>query len=149
IITKRGVDLKTAQAQAEGLRPLIDATERQIEATKRLNEDMTRAQGTEEKFGNANKAFEHAMRDLNREMATGRLSQAAYSRAVKETAEATQQAALEAKRYDDNLGSLAAGFEHAANANARANDMFSVGEKAFTSLTDAMGEGLDVLLGKS
>src|SRR5262249_54854788 len=73
----------------------------------------------------------------------------AYNRALKEGQEAAEQAALAAKRYDDDLGSLAAGFEHAANANKRANDLFSVGEKAFTGLTDAMGESLDVLLGKS
>ena len=39
------------------------------------------------------------------------------ARATKEGgSEAIKQAALAAQRYDDNLGSLAAGFEHAANA---------------------------------
>src|SRR5262249_26473561 len=60
-----------------------------------------------------------------------------------------EQAALTAKRYDDDLGSVGAGSEHAANAYARSNDLFAVGGQAFNALTDSMTEGLKVLEGQS
>jgi hypothetical protein len=147
ILSRRGVH--ATDDQRKRLEEVVRASQEAIELQKQLREANQRAADTEEKLGDGTKAHEHAMRDLNRAMATGRLSQDAYNRSLKQSEEATTQAALAARRYDDDLGSLAAGFEHAANANARANDMFSVGERAFTGLTNAMGEGLDVLLGKS
>jgi hypothetical protein len=147
VLSRRGVH--ATDEQRKRLEEVVRASQEAIGLQKQLLEANTRAADIEEKLGDGTKAREHAMRDLNRAMATGRLSQDAYNRSLKQSDEAFTQAALAARRYDDDLGSLAAGFEHAANANARANDLFSVGERAFTGLTNAMGEGLDVLLGKS
>ena len=88
-------------------------------------------------------------KDLNEQLKTGRINQDDYNRATKEGTEAITQSALAAKRYDDNLGSLAAGFEHAANAYARQNDLYSQGEQLFGGLTSAMSEGLKALEGQS
>jgi lambda family phage tail tape measure protein len=71
------------------------------------------------------------------------------TRASKEQTEATVQQTLASMRYSDNLGSLVAGFEHAANAYTRANDLYASGEQVFTSLTTAMTEGLAALQGQS
>jgi phage-related minor tail protein len=89
------------------------------------------------------------MIDLGRATATGRLSAEAFNRSVKEQAEATQLAALNAKRYEDNMGSLTAGFEAAALQYARANDLFSQGGQIFNATVNFMNEGLDALAGKS
>jgi len=118
-------------------------------AQEKLIESMQKAIDTERKYGDGTAAQAKVERDLNQQKATGKLSTEAYTRALKEQTEQVQQAALASRRYEDNLGSLAAGFEHAANAYARANDLYSVGEQTFNGLTSAMGEGLDVLMGKS
>jgi hypothetical protein len=122
------------QAQAEQQRSLAIAKE---------------AEDLERRLGDGTKAHERAMRDLNREYASGRLSITAYNRSLKEQEEATEQAARAARRYDDNLGSLAAGFGYAAQQYARSNDLFSQGGALFTATTTAMSEGLDALSGRS
>jgi phage-related minor tail protein len=141
---------KTVPAELkQALEDAINAAKAEEAQTAKSIQVHQQAFETEKRYGDGKVALARVERDLTRQRDTGRLSQEAYNRALREGWEAAEQAALAAKRYDDDLGSLAAGFEHAANANKRANDLFSVGEKAFTGLTDAMGEGLDVLLGKS
>jgi phage-related minor tail protein len=127
----------------------VTGAETQRAAEQKLLEIENAAVETEKKYGDGSKALSLITRDLNNQLGTKRLTTEAYSRALKEQTEQTQQAALAAQRYDDNLGSLAAGFQHAANVYARSNDLYSQGEQIFTGLTNAMGEGLDVLLGKS
>jgi hypothetical protein len=116
---------------------------------ERATQYSIQAAATEQKFGDTTVATSKAVRDLVRQFDSGRLSATGFNRALKETSEQTQLAALAAKRYDDDIASLQAGFESAAISYARANDLFSVGQQAFGGLTTAMGEGLDALAGKS
>lgn len=135
--------------QRKRLTEAVTASETWRAAVQRRLQDETAADAIERRLGDGTAAMARALRDLDRQRDTGRISAEAYNRALKEQTEATEQAALAARRYDDDLGSLAAGFQHAANDYARSNDLYSTGEQTFTALTDAMGEGLDVLAGKS
>jgi phage-related minor tail protein len=140
---------QASQAQKDALYAAVNRYETERAAAQKLLDVNVDAAETQKKYGDGTVALTKLHKDLNDQLKTGRINQDDYNRATKDGTEAIQQAALAARRYDDNLGSLAAGFEHAANAYARQNDQFSVGERAFTGLTDAMGESIDVLVGRS
>jgi len=153
------LDAKYIEAHKDELARLrlsVTAAEEARAAQDKLMKTTQDAIDTERKYGDGTAAVARAQKQLNEQYALGRtqggairLSTEAYNRALKEQLEQIQQNALAQRRYDDDLGSLAAGFEHAANAYARANDLYSQGEQVFNGLTASMGEGLDVLLGKS
>jgi hypothetical protein len=131
---------KRLKEEIEGWLRSKEAIDKYIEA-RRMAEDLDAKQG-----GNA------ARRRLDDDVAKlrrGGASETAINRFLKEQEEQLNQNALAARRYDDDLGSLAAGFELAADRFARANDMFTMGGNIFNSLTNAMGEGLEVLAGRS
>jgi hypothetical protein len=136
-------------AARAALEAAVTGAEKARAAQDELMKSTQNAIETQRKYGDGTAALDKVQLDLNKQLATGKLQQDAYNRAMKEGSEATVQAALAAKRYDDNLDSLAAGFEHAANAYARSNDLYSMGEQAFTGLTNAMDEGLQALQGQS
>jgi len=135
--------------QRKALEDAVLAAKQQQQETARSIQYATQADATQRKLGDGTQADARVLRDLDRQYASGRLDIVAYTRALKEQTEEVENAALSAKRYDDDLGSLAAGFELAARQYARSNDLFSTGAQAFQGFTTAMGEGLDVLLGKS
>jgi hypothetical protein len=150
IAAKLGAKYADASAaQKQALQDAVRAYETAKDANQQYLKSLQDADATNRKYGDGAASLAKIQHDLNQQLKTGQLNATAYGRALKEQTENAHQAALAAQRYDDNIGSIGAGFEHAANAYARANDLFSVGEKAFTGLTDAMGQGLDVLLGKS
>lgn len=136
-------DLKKALEDAIGAAKQAQAD------TQRTIQYNTQADAIQRRLGDGTAAFARVLRDLNRELDTGRLHQDAYNRALKEATESTALAALAAKRYDDDLGSLVAGFEAAAQTYARANDLYAAGGKTFSAVTGAMDEGLDALAGRS
>jgi hypothetical protein len=140
---------QASAAQKQRLRDAVTAAEVERSLVQQRLQDNVKAAALEEKLGDGTEAMQHAVRDLNREYATGRVQIDTYNRALKQQSEQINQAALEARRYDDNLGSLAAGFEHAAAAYARQNDLYSQGEQVFSGLTSAMTEGLKALEGQS
>ncbi len=127
----------------------ISGAEQQRAATQKLLDVNIAAVETDKKYGDGKVSLAKLQKDLNDQLKTGRINQDDYNRATKEGTEAITQSALAARRYDDNLGSLAAGFEHAANAYQRSNDMYSLGEQAFNGLTSSMMEGLKALEGQS
>jgi lambda family phage tail tape measure protein len=127
---------------------IFGAKQAQAETQKSIQYNQ-QAFELEKRLGDGTVAYARVLRDLNREKATGRLSDQAYTRALKEQTEALQNAALQARRYDDDLGSLAAGFELAARQFERSHDLFSAGGQIFQGLVNVMDEGLDVLAGKS
>jgi len=147
LATKGGI--APTPEQIERLRQAVTAYEAQRAENAKVLDDNVKAAALEQKLGDGTAAHTKALTDLNRQMATGRVSADTYSRALKEQDEAITSAALNAQRYDDNLGSLGAGFEDAANKFSRSHDLFSAGTAAFNGLTSAMDEGLDVLAGKS
>jgi hypothetical protein len=140
---------QATQQQTEAFTAAVTAEKQLNDQRKEFLANSTAAEQTEKKFGDGVKASALGMIELNKQLATGRLNTTSYDRAVKELTESTQQSALAAQRYDDNLGSLVAGFEHAANAYARSNDLYSVGEQGFNALTSSMMEGLKALEGQS
>jgi hypothetical protein len=152
IAGKLGAKYKDAsQAKKDELRASIELYEKDKEANARQLEYLSKAEQLEARLGDGTKARQLAQQNLDRavQAAGDKLSPEARARAQKELNEQTEQGRLAATRYDDSLTSLAAGFESAANASARAHDMFSLGGDAFNALTGAMGEGIDALVGKS
>jgi hypothetical protein len=135
--------------QKKALEDAVLAAKEQQQATARSIQYATQADATQRRLGDGTQAYGRMLRDLNRQLDSGRLEFVAYTRALKEQTEEVENAALAARRYDDDLGSLAAGFELAARQYARTNDLFSLGTQTFNAFTNAMGEELDVLLGKS
>ena len=137
------------QALKDQLKDQLTAYAQQRDATQKALEVVQAAVETDKKYGDGKVALTKLQKDLNDQLKTGRINQDDYNRATKEGVEAIQQSALAAQRYDDNLGSLAAGFEHAANAYSRQNDLYSLGEQSFNALTSSMMEGLKALEGQS
>jgi hypothetical protein len=136
--------------------PLIDALQQQIFLAKEAQAEQQRslqyaqqAVATQDKLGDSTDGLQHAVHDLNKQWDSGRLSQVAYTRSLKQIEEQQEQVRLQSKRYDDDLGSLAAGFQSAAQAFARSNDLYTQGGQIFTAGMQAMGDGLDALVGKS
>jgi hypothetical protein len=142
-------NIKATDEEKQRLYDSVDAAEQKRAAEQKLLEVEVAATETSKKYGDGTVALAKLHKDLAQQLATHRINQDELNRATKEGTEAIQQAALAAQRYDDNLGSLAAGFEHAALAYARQNDLFTLGEQAFSGLTTAMTEGLKVLEGQS
>jgi hypothetical protein len=140
---KAGVTLTQTQRQQ------VANTVAEEDAYTRLQKTVQDAAATEAKYGDGQAAHNMIVSDLDRQLKAHLITQTAYNRAIKEQIENADQAALANTRYDDSIESLAAGFEHAANAYARSNDLYSQGEQVFNGLTTAMGEGLDGLTGKS
>jgi hypothetical protein len=140
---------KADQTLKDQLKAQLTAYAAQRDATQHALEVEQAAVETDKKYGDGTVALTKLHKDLAEQQKNNRITQEDFNRATKEGTEAIQQSALAARRYDDNLGSLAAGFEHAANAFARQNDLFSAGEQAFTGLSTAMMDGLKALEGQS
>jgi hypothetical protein len=140
---------QVSEEQKKAIYDAVLAYETKHAAELKLIEVETAAVETDKKYGDGTVALTKLHKDLSDQLATHRISQTDFNRALAEGTEAINQAALAAQRYDDNLGSLAAGFEHAANAYARSNDLYSQGEQIFTGLTTSMTDGLKALEGQS
>lgn len=140
---------KADQTLKDQLKDQLTAYAAQRDATQHALEVEQAAVETDKKYGDGTVALTKLHKDLAEQKKNNRISQEDLNRATREGTEAITQQALAAKRYDDNLGSLGAGFEHAANAYARANDLYSTGEQVFTGLTSSMMEGLKALEGQS
>ena len=148
-LSKQDMENPAIQKQVEQLKAQVIVYKEADALLKQREQDMIRAREVEEQYGDGTQALTRRTVELNREFATGRMSAEAYARAMKALKEQVAEAANEAKRGDNDFGSLAAGFENAAKRYAKAHDMFSTGEQVFQATTDAMGEALDVLAGKS
>jgi lambda family phage tail tape measure protein len=135
--------------QIEALRQVVTIEQERRAETQKLLEAMTQAEALERRLGDGTKARAIAERDLARQRQTGILSPEAARRAETEQNERLRTQELTAKRTDDNLGSLTAGFENAANASVRAHDLFTTGGQAFEGLMGAMSESIDALVGAS
>jgi hypothetical protein len=138
-----------SDASKKALHDQIALYEEQRSSNEKMLQSAQQAADIERKYGDGTAQAAKTQQDLNRAQATGIAQATSLARATKVAQEANEQARLEAQRYSDNLDSLAAGFEHAANAYARANDLYNTGEQAFGGLITSMGEGLDALAGKS
>jgi hypothetical protein len=148
-VAKIGQTKVIAPGQEEALEQSIFLAKQAQAEQQRSIKYAQDAEAVERTLGDGTRAHNKALSDLNHEFATGRLSVDAYNRSLVQQSEATSQAALQAKRYDDDIGSLFAGFQNAAQQYGRANDLYSSGEQVFTGLTGAMGQALDVLGGTS
>jgi hypothetical protein len=141
--------IQISDDQKKRLTEAVTAAETQRAAEQKLLDVNIAAVETDKKYGDGTVALTKLHKDLALQLDTHRINQTEANRATKEGTEAIQQAALAAQRYDDDLGSLAAGFAHAANAYSRANDLYSAGEQIFSGLTSSMMEGLKALEGQS
>jgi tetrahydromethanopterin S-methyltransferase subunit G len=149
IAAKLGARYKDASdEQKKMLHDAVEGWERAKEASAEYTRQIQAAEDINARFGGGTAARDRAQRALDRARAGG-ADATALARATKEQNEQLEAGANAAKRYDDNLGSLAAGFANAANASIRAHDLFSTGAQAFEGLMGAMSEGIDVLVGAS
>ena len=140
---------EASDASKKALRDQITLYEQEKSANQQRLDAAQRAADIERKYGDGSAQAAKTRHDLDLAEKTNIATKQALTRATKAQQEADEQARLEATRYDDNLDSMVAGFQHAANAYQRANDLYSQGGQAFNALTASMGEGLDVLTGKS
>jgi hypothetical protein len=140
---------QVTEIQKQELYAAVEGYEREREAAQHLLEVNNAAVETDKKYGDGKIAMTKITKDLAEQINSQRLSTEAAARAQKDLNEQQEQAALTAKRFDDNMGSFAAGIEHAANAQARANDLFAMGEATFNSMSDAMIEGMKALSGQA
>jgi hypothetical protein len=140
---------EASEASKKALRDEISLYVTRKSENEKAVESAQKAADIERQYGDGSARVAKTRDDLSKAERTGIATKQALTRATKVQAEADEQARLEAMRYDDNMGSLAAGIEHAANAYARSNDLYSQGSQIFNGLTSAMGEGLDVLAGRS
>jgi phage-related minor tail protein len=109
----------------------------------------TDAEATELRLGDGTAEFIKRRIELDKEFATNRLSVLAYNNALVEAKQKEQDLADQSTRTANDIGSLAAGFDQAARAYAKSNDMFATGGQLFTGITTSMTESLDVLVGTS
>lgn len=127
------------QARKDQLRNEIALYEQRKSANQVALESAQKAEDMEVKLGDGTRARALLERDLARAQDTGRVSAEALLRVEKQRTEELTQSALAAQRYDDNLGSLVAGYEHAANAARRSNDLFSQGVQLYDLGREALG----------
>ena len=140
---------QASAASKQALHDQISLYEQEKSANQQRLDAAQRAAEIERKYGDGTAQAAKTRHDLDLAEKTNIATKTALSRATKVQQEADEQARLEGMRYSDNLDSLAAGFEHAADAYARSNDLYSQGAQVFNGLTTSMGEGLDALTGKS
>jgi phage-related minor tail protein len=147
----RAKNQNVSDEQIKRLTAVVELNQQQRDQNAQLFQDAQRAEQIELKLGDGTRAREKAERDLARAQAASRgtLSPEARARQQKQEGEQIDAAANSAARYDDNLGSLAAGFANAGNASARAHDLFSTGSQVFEGLMGSMGEAIDALVGVS
>lgn len=161
------IAIEAKQAAAEAIGKLVarginvpegklNELERAIFLSKQAQAEQARnlqfavqADATNKRLSGSTEGLRDAVQNLNRQYVSGRLGVVAYERALAEVAEQQEHVRLQATRMDNNIGSLVAGFQDAALSYARANDNFAQGGQLFNAVTGAMGEGLDVLSGKS
>ena len=143
-----------SKAKKDDLKAAIALYETDKDNNAKQLEYLAKADELERKLGDGTAARAKAQLDLiHAQQAAsdaGRtLSPEARNRQAKQDEENIDAQARAASRYSDSLDSLGNGFLNAAAASARAHDAFSVGGQAFNALTDAMGEGIDALVGRS
>jgi lambda family phage tail tape measure protein len=141
--------LEQNQGRIAALRASVSAAEEERAKVEERLRYAQQAIEVERRLGDGTAAYTHMLAELNKERASGKLSQDAYNRALSEGSEATRAAALTARRYDDDLASLTAGVQQAAQQYARAHDLFTSGQQAFNGFVDALSAGFDTLSGKS
>jgi hypothetical protein len=149
IIAKLGSRTGVTDAQRKALTDAVTLAENRRSAEQKLLEVNVQADATQRKLGDGTLEYTTRMIELNKELATGRLSQQAYNQAAHDAQVTLQNQSDTAKRLADNFDSLGAGFDQAARSYAQAHDMYATGASAFNALTSAMDEGLDALAGTS
>jgi hypothetical protein len=152
IAAKLGAKYQVAGKEGEALRAQlreeITLYERRKEAQEKWLESVKQAEEINNRLGSGNVARRRLDEEVER-LRRGGAEPEALNRYIRERNELLRAGSLAAKRYDDDLGSLSAGFQSASDSFARSNDMFNLGQQAFTGVVGAMGEALDVLGGKS
>lgn len=139
---------QASDAQKAQLREVITFNERARESTERLLRAKREAEDVDARFGDGRVA-QRRLDEQRARLTTGGASPQAITRFTKQQTEAFQEASRAASRYDDDIASLATGFEDAMARYARANDLFSQGGRIFDALMTSMGDVFDVLAGKS
>ena len=138
----------TADQKAR-LTAAVTGAESERAAEQKLLDINVQAEALESKRGDGAVAYQKALRDLNREQDTGRVSGVAYAAQMKEITETYKDQQDAATRVGNGLDALGAGFDSAARAYAKANDNFAAGGQVFTGITNAMSQSIDFLAGTS
>jgi lambda family phage tail tape measure protein len=146
------LEAKHIQISAEQKQRLTDAVtgaETQRAAEQKLLDVNVQAEALESKLGDGTVACTKALKDLNLEQETGRVSGVAYATQMKNITDTYKDQQDQATRVGNGLDALGAGFDQAARAYAKANDAFAAGGQVFTGITNAMSESVDYLVGTS
>jgi hypothetical protein len=136
----------TTASLLKGLDPSSDTAQRiraaatQLEQARTnytaLREAINGAYATEMKYGDGQIAHTETMRQLNQQLATGKLSQAAYTEAVKQANLALLDQQLAAIGAKGGVDGLIAGWGYAAQQYAKQNTAFQQGQQLFNTAKD-------------
>jgi hypothetical protein len=140
---------KISDDQRRRLEANVLAYEKQKDAAAALLKVETDAAATELRLGDGTAEYFKRLTELNKERDTGRVSALAYNNALVEAKQKEQDLSDQSKRTQNDLESLAAGFDQAARTYAKSTDMFATGGQIFNGITTAMTDSLDVLAGSS
>lgn len=140
---------KITDDQRARLEANVLAYEKVKDAAAALLKVETDAAATEQRLGDGSAEYTKRLIELNKERDTGRVSTLAYNNALDEAKQKELDLADQSKRWANDFGSLAAGFDEAARSYAKSTDMFATGGQVFTGITTALTDSLDVLVGTS
>lgn len=126
-------------AQIEGL---VTAREKAEAAFKRFDQSSKEAVQTEKALGDGTLYLRDRQRELNDQLASGRLGWETYSVAMQQATEKAEDMRLKLAGQKGGFEGLVAGMEYAANQYERNNRVWQRGQKIFDGVTDAMGQAL-------
>jgi hypothetical protein len=113
------------------------------ENVKEWEKYAKQAETTEKQWGDGTKEHARAVSELRKQYETGRLSVEAFNHAMKGLDRSTAEIKENFEREEGGIGAFRAGIERSMRGFERANDMFSMGEKAANGFFDTLGKGFD------
>lgn len=133
---------QASQAQKDRLRASVTAAETERAAVEKRMQAETAAVETEKRMGDGTAFYAASMRDLQRQLETGRLSTGAYDLALKELGKSTEDLRLKNIGLAGGVEAFFAGWENAQNQFVRANNAFAQGGKLFDGIMGTMDQAL-------
>jgi methyl-accepting chemotaxis protein len=116
------------------------------EGYKNLLEYSKKAEDQDKRSGDGTKQRTSALNELNKMMATGRLSNEAYAKSVKDINEQYEQTNENSRRAQGGFEAFTAGVENAARSMKKSTDEFSQGQQVFNQTMDFMSNAFSDLV---
>lgn len=115
---------------------------------KELEEALKTADQTERQYGDGHLAFLETQKKLNDALATSRLSQDAYTLAMKQASEQAEQTRLKNLGLQGGVTGLMAGWQAATDQYNKSNEAFQQGQQLFQNTLNLMDQGLSQFVSK-